>query len=236
MAAAPHGTPPGEGLTYEEIVDNLIDLFRRTWGLPASGPVPWGAFLRLSDRIHARYEIPSTTVTPMMRRLLFGLGFAAGPRYPVGVGTYVGYAWSWLLRDRADPETGPFLDRAIGIDVDSRANQLAARNCAALGHGKRIVFLDADGVTALEGLNRPVDLLYLDLDDERTGKSGYQDVLMTAIPHLQPGALVLAHDPCVPRFAQDFASYHRFVRNSGLFAGVWVLPVDPCGLSIALVR
>ena len=61
-------------------------------------------------------------------------------------------------------------------------------------------------------------------------------MLEAAIPRLRPGALILAHDPCVPVFQQDFADYDRFVTGSGLFWGPWVLRVDSCGLSVAVVR
>jgi len=171
-----------------------------------------------------------------MRRLLFALGLAARPHNVVGVGTYVGYTFSWLLRDRSDTEAAPFFDAAVGIDVDSQANILARRNCAVLDHGVRLGFMDADGVVAVASLEKPIDLLYLDLDDPPRGKAAYQRVLQAAYPRLQPGALVLAHDPCVKAFEQDFAAYHYYVRESGLFSGPWILPVDVCGLSVAVAR
>jgi predicted O-methyltransferase YrrM len=236
MAGGP--IPPlEEAPTYENIVDRLLDLLRQEKALPASpASTPWDAFLRLSDLIHETYEIPSTTITPMMRRLLFALGLAARPRHLLGIGTYAGYAFSWLLRDRTDPEATPFLVDAVGVDVDRRANALARRNCARLGHGDRLTFRDVDGVAALRGSRQEIDLLYLDLDDPRTGKAGYRAALEAAAPRLRSGALVLAHDACVPRFEQDMRSYHEFGRDSGLFANVWVFPVDFCGLSLGMVR
>lgn len=230
------GTQTSE-LTYESIVEYILTILRRAGALPPDPvPTPWDAFLRLSDLIHETYEIPSTTFTPIMRRLLFALGFAARPSNIVGVGTYVGYTFSWLLRCRSDPEAAPFFETAMGIDVDAQANALARRNCAILGHGERLTMVDADGVVAVTGSRQPIDLLYLDIDDPLTGKSAYWRVLDAALPHLPWGALVLAHDPCVPNFAQDFAIYHRYIQESGLFFGPWVFPVDACGLSIAVVR
>jgi len=223
-------------LTYEEIVDRILDVLRRPGGLPQDcAPTPWNAFVKLSDLIHETYEVPSTTFTPIMRRLLFALGFAAQPRIVVGVGTYVGYTFSWLLRDRSDHESGPFCEMAIGIDVDEVANRLARRNCAAIKHGKRLTFIDGDGLTVITELKEPIDLLYLDLDDPLTGKAGYRQVLEVASPLLNSGALVVAHDACVPKFAATFIAYHDYVRQCGLFSGMWILPVDSCGLSIAVV-
>jgi predicted O-methyltransferase YrrM len=229
-------TQPTE-LTYEGVVDRILSMLRRAGALSLNDvPTPWDSFLKLSDLIHERYEVPSTTLTPIMRRLLFALGFGARPRTVVGVGTYVGYTFSWLLRDHADNESAPFCETAIGIDVDAAANALARRNCAAIGHGPRLTFLDGDGVTLITKLKEPIDLLYLDLDDPVTGKAGYRQALEAASPFLRPRGLVLAHDACVSKFAPDFVAYHSYVRECGLFSGTWILPVDFCGLSVAAVR
>lgn len=225
------------GFTYEGIVDGILALLQRAGALPPRPePTPWDAFLRLSDVIHTTYEVPSTTFTPIMRRLIFALGFKARPRVIVGVGTYVGYTFSWLLRDRADGESAPFCESAFGIDTDAAANKLARRNCAAIGHGGRLTFMDGDGVALLPQFKEPIDLLYLDLDDPATGKAGYRRALEAASTLLRPGGLVLAHDACVGKFASDFDAYHGYVQESGLFSGTWVLPVDHCGLSVAAVR
>ena len=224
-------------LTYEEIVEDLLRLLRQAGALPSDGlAISWEAFLRLSTLVHEHFEIPSTTITPMMRRLLFALGCAARPGRLVGVGTYVGYSICWLLRDRTDPETGPFCYTALGVDVSASANDIARRNCARLGHGDRLSFVTGDGEAVVAGLESPIDLLYLDLDDPRSGKAAYSRVLASAIAHMRPGALVLAHDPCIARFAPDFKVYHDTVRRSGHFSGYWVLPVDACGLSVAVAR
>ena len=224
-------------LTYEDIIDDLLDLFRQTDSIPtAVSPTPWDSFLRLSELIHNTYEVPSTTFTPVMRRLLFALGYASRARNIVGVGTYVGYTFSWLLRDRTDPETAPYCEMAVGIDIDSSANALARRNCDRLGHGQRLTFIDSDGEVAIANSDWTIDLLYLDIDDAVTGKSGYKRILEVALDHLLPGAIVLAHDPCVPAFREDFDSYNAFVNACEMFSHSWILPVDACGLAVAVVR
>jgi len=223
-------------LTYEHIVDRIIDLLRCAGAVQGnSSPTPWNAFLRLSSLIHDAYEIPSTTFTPMMRRLLFALGFAAQPQTVVGIGTYVGYTFSWLLRDRRDSESNPFPEMAVGMDVDESANQLARRNCSVLNHGTRLSFLDGDGITLLTRLETPIDLLYIDVDDPVVGKGGYRQVIETASSLLSPGALVLAHDACVPKFAADFAAYNGYVKRCEIFRDTWIFPVDDCGLSVTAV-
>jgi predicted O-methyltransferase YrrM len=222
--------------TYERIIDDVVELLRASGALPVGPPTPWDSFLHLSDVVHAGFTIPSTTITPVLRRLLFALGFAARPRSLVGVGTYVGYAFAWLVRDRRDRRSSPFLDRALGMDLDPEANRLARRNCERLGHRTRLLFADADGTVTAAYPRAPIDLLYLDLDDPDERKAGYVRALNAASDRLAMGALILAHDPCVPAFESDFAAYHGLLRSSTRFEGPWVLPVDDCGLSVAMVR
>lgn len=219
--------------TYEEVVDDIVEWLRRKGAVASALPTPWDSFLRLSALVHEGFEIPSTTITPVLRRLLFAIGLAAAPQNVVGVGTYVGYAFAWLLRDRSDPGSSPFIGTALGIDVDLHANQVARRNCALLGHGARLRFADADGTVADAYPAETIDLLYLDLDDPGERKAGYVRALDAACGRLGTGALILAHDPCVPKFAKGFAAYHEFVRASSRLRGPWILPVDECGISIA---
>jgi predicted O-methyltransferase YrrM len=222
--------------TYEDVVAQALRLLVRTGALRGPCEVPWDAFYRLSDVIHDVYDVPATSFTPIMRRLVFALGFAIAPRHVVGVGTYVGYTFSWLLRDRQDRAGQPFCASACGVDIDPNATLLARRNCASLNHGKRLRFICADGRAALARWRRPIDLLYLDLDDVRAGKGGYLDSLASASPALCPGAVVLAHDPCLPRFDEDFRTYHQYIKDTKRFTGPWILPVDACGLSIAVAQ
>jgi predicted O-methyltransferase YrrM len=224
-------------LTYESIVEGLLASLHSA-GLLASPPPPvsWDSFLRLSNLVHQRFQIPATSFTPMMRRFLFALSHAASPKSIVGVGTFVGYTLAWLLRDRADAESGPFVEHAIAIDVDPEATATAARNCAWLGHGGRLKFVAADGAAAIGALDRGIDLLYLDLDDPYRGKSGYCDVVLAALDTLHPGTLVVAHDACEAVFHADMKRYNALLRSLGCFQGPIVLPIDPCGVSVAAFR
>lgn len=228
---------PVEGLTYEEIIDSIVAMLQGSAALPPRrGPTPWDSFIRLSDLVHANYHVPSTTVTPVMRRLLFALGFAARPATIVGVGTFVGYAFTWLLRDRAEAASGPQFDFGLGLDVQNDATALAISNCANLGHEERLQFRTEDGAAAVSAFRRPIDLLFLDLDDPVSGKAGYVEVLRAALPRLSPAATVLAHDPCVARFHEDFSHYHKFIESTDAFSAGCVIPIDACGLALARVR
>lgn len=221
--------------TYEGICDAIVGDLRRAGAIPPAGrPTPWDSFLRLSRTVHDGFYVPGTTLTPMMRRLLFALATATTKRHLVGVGTFVGYAFAWLLRDRDDADSGPHFEWATGVDVDAAAVEMARKNCRVLGHGERLSFVAAEGAGMLRELDRSVDLLYIDVDDPVEGKAAYSTVLEAALPLLEPNALVLAHDPIVPRFRAAFSRYEQVVEDSGCFTASWTLPVDDCGLLVSV--
>ena len=218
-------------ITYEEIAERLACTVLADASLPSG---MWDEFLSLSANVHENFEVPSTTVTPMMRRLLFAIGRAARPSSVVGVGTYVGYGFSWLLGERS--ASGTVWTSGLAVDRDQDATALAASNLAHLGHEERLTCLAADGSTALAGYDREIELLFIDVDDPGSGKSLYRDILASALPVLARGAVVVAHDACVARFAGDFEKYHEFMDSTGRFTKAIVLPADECGLSVATVR
>ncbi len=222
-------------VTYEEICDVVVGELAQSGYVPAGDlSVPWDAFLRLSDIVHQRFVIPSTTITPIMRRLLFALGWASRKRHLVGVGTFVGYAFAWLLRDRRDATGGPHLESGLAVDLDPAAVALSVNNCRVLSHGERLDLRVAEGASLLRSLGRPIDLLYIDVDDPIEGKQAYASILEAALPWLEPRALVLAHDPLVPQFLDAFAAYHNLVQSCGAFAATCTLPVDECGLVVSV--
>ena len=66
-------------------------------------------------------------------------------------------------------------------------------------------------------------------------KSGYAEVLEAARPKLTPGALVVAHDACVPLFAPDFERFHDVIKHDSGLLGPQILPLDECGVSVSRV-
>lgn len=222
--------------THDQVAEFALEVLLRGGALPRREFTPdWAAFSRLSQRVHERFEIPSTTFTPIMRHLLFLLGTYAVPRRIVGAGTFVGYTLSWLIRDRTDSPPGQAPEEVVALDVDAEATATARRNLGLLNHGHRVEARAQDAVAYLTRRCAPVDCLYIDVDAPDGRKGIYADVLGAALGSLRRGALVLAHDPCVALFAEAFERYHRLVEGHPRLAGPWVLPVDACGLSVAVV-
>lgn len=219
----------------ESLVDSYLAFLSAKGALPTPlPPTPWASFHALRSLVRRTFDVPWTTYSAAMEHMIFGIACAFRPRSVIGVGTFVGYTFAWQLRDRRDTASGPHVRMALGIDTDARANVVARKNCARLGHGERLRFIDGDGVDVINSIAGEIDVLYLDLDSPQSGKGEYLDVLISALPRLSDVALVLAHDSLVPKFEADMAVYHDFIAESGDLLGPWILPIDECGLSVAL--
>jgi predicted O-methyltransferase YrrM len=218
--------------TNEEIVDQLVTALGKAGLFDEVSPIPWTRFGFLARMIHRQFQVPGSTLTPIMRRLLFGIGYASRGRQVVGIGSYVGYALAFLASG-ASCHTPT--ERVTGLDPNRSANELARRNLAALPNLGEVVIVDGQSPGDLNAVPGAPDVVLLDLDSPRTGKLGYADALLGLVDRLPSGAVVAAHDACVSRFAEDFGAYHEVVDRHPRLRGPWILPVDRCGLSVSRV-
>jgi predicted O-methyltransferase YrrM len=201
--------------------------------LPAAG-FPAEAFHELRERVHAAFDVPETSITPMMSRTLFALAASLRPRRVVGVGTYAGNALVWLA--------GPGLCRpplcdepeVLGCDIDAGATELARSNFRRLDAQAGVDLVCADGLDVLAASAEPIDLLYLDADRPEDRKGIYLPLLEAALPRLRPGSVVLAHDVLLPLFAEHVRGYLERVRDPDAFRVSVPLPVDDCGLELTI--
>jgi predicted O-methyltransferase YrrM len=198
-----------------------------------TGRISWPAFRDLSDKVFAGFAVEWTSLSLTMCRTLFALACCGRPRAVLVLGSHVGLAGAFLLRDRTDARCNPPVECFVGIDPDEAATAVARRNCALLGHGARASILATTGQQYLAAPERRFDLLLIDIDDPATGKADYAELLQLALPHLEPGALVLAHDPLVARFGPDMDIFHDWIAADPRLTGPWILPVDDCGLTVA---
>jgi predicted O-methyltransferase YrrM len=164
-----------------------------------------------------------------MARLLYGIAHVARPARILVVGSYFGNTLVWLAGPGFGPEPAYRGERALGVDVDATAVAGARANFARLGTGPGVRVDVLDGHLAAG----PFDLVLLDADDPVRRKGVYVSLLDALYPHLTPGALVLAHDICVPAFAGQLAGYRAAVRRPDRFAGSLSLEIDPCGLELS---
>lgn len=214
--------------THEEIVDQVVLGLTQVGALPSAAPVAWPEFGRFARVVHEGFVVPASSLTPIMRRLLYAIGHATQAAEVLAVGSYVGYALAFLAG-------GASPTRLSGLDPDAEANALARANLQLIATPESINIIDGTAPAALSLVTGRPDLVLLDLDDPEHGKDAYTDSLDALLPVLAPGAVIVAHDVSVARFAADFVRYDEFVRTHPELRGPWSLPVDACGLSLTLV-
>lgn len=204
-------------------------------GLLPDRPVPdWERFRSLRARVRATFVVPETSITPLMARVLYGIAHLAQPRRILGIGTSCGNALVWL----AGPGFGPGGSyrgmRAVGMDTDATSTEVARTNFSRLGMDPGLELACMDGHLAADlAAGEAFDLLLLDADDPVRRKDVYLSLLDALYPCLAPGAIVVAHDICVPRFAEQLGRYLQAVADRDRFAGSLSLPVDACGLALS---
>lgn len=217
----------------DELVASVVRRLRAGGLLPAGARFDAEAFHRLRERVHACFDVPQTSVTPLMARLLFAIGDGLRPRRLLVIGSYCGNTLVWLAgRAVLDDDTGAV---AIGCDVDEQACGIARSNFRRLAANHIVGIETADGHRVAAAHRQPWDLLLLDADSATDRKAVYESLLDAALPWLPPGSVVLAHDTALPLFAGDLAGYLRRTRDRSVFAASAHLAVDPCGLEMSVV-
>lgn len=193
----------------------------------------WAAFRDFRQRVREAFEVPQTSVTPLMARLLYGVAHLARPARILVVGSYYANTLVWL----AGPGFGPVAsypgEAAVGVDVDAEAVAGAAGNVARLGTDGRISVAVLDGHAAGDRIGGRFDLVLLDADDPIRRKEVYLSLLDALLPHIADGGLVLAHDICVPVFGSEMARYQQATRDPDRFSGTVSYEIDPCGLELS---
>jgi len=184
----------------------------------------WAAFRDWQALVNARFEVPTSSITTRMARLLYAISRAAQPRTIVCAGSAWGNALVWLAGGSPEAE-------CTGLDIDPDASAVAVRNFEAVDRAVNILVEDAR--TVADRLP-PVDLLLLDADDAETGKGILVPILESLAPVLHPGSLVLAHDSALPTFARDFVSYRTALVARAAQRTINV-PIDRCGLEVTLL-
>ena len=115
------------------------------------------------------------------------------------------------------------------VDPDPTACAVARRNFASYGDAVRVV--TATGQDALAENRAPLDLVVIDAELPRTdpdpelrGKGVYRALLAAALPHLAPGAHVVAHNILLADATGDAALAEVAARNAGELVRSWPWP------------
>lgn len=220
----------------DRLAAEILDRLAKAGFLPEGDlTFPAEDFRLLADRVHAAFSVPHTTMTPLARRVLYGISAAQQPRVMVVLGTFVGYAAVWLFGPALPPNARFDAGRMIGCDIFEPALTQAKDNFEELCPGDSPVeLLLEDAHEFLDRMSEPIDLLYLDVDSQERGKRDYHDLLRRSEERLNKNALVLAHDVTHPFYVEDVADYQQAVKDKSRFRRTATLHIDPCGLEVTM--
>ncbi|WP_374721074.1 O-methyltransferase [Peribacillus tepidiphilus] len=173
-------------------------------------------------------NVPSTTISPIMERMLFATSSSRRIKNVVILGSYYGYALFWLAGGLNNPEN----KKVVGFDINKDACQSAVQNLKNVG----LDWAEIKTEDAFTGINHfndsSIDLIFIDVE-KNGSKADYPPLLDAWYKKLAPGALVLAHDPVIEKFSEDFKHYFRRVQDENRFSISVTLPIDECGLCIS---
>jgi len=223
------------GRTAEiEIVDSILEFLKINELISRNQTYNKEQFSRLRKEIHDKFEIPWTSITPVMERLLFMLSSVKEPESMFAAGIFCGNTFIWNSAPvmlRSDSER---LIRMIGVDIDKQAIDLAKKNFNSLSLENTVDLYCEDALVTAEKIDHELDYVYLDADDKEKGKKIYLDILKILYPKLKKGGWVLAHDSNQWSFRPDFAIYKSYVRDKQNFQESISFDVDPYGLELSI--
>ncbi|MBB3602762.1 putative O-methyltransferase YrrM [Mycolicibacterium sp. BK556] len=214
--------------SVEEAIGAVLSSLRANGFEFLEGEINWREYQTTSYAIHHGFDVPATSITPQMRRALFAIGNLWPDPSILGLGTHAGYAVAWLW---AGARARHGHARLCGYDTDRGAVSLATKNFRqvfGVENSTRFVLHDACVPSVIE----PVGVVYLDIESPEGRKWGYMKALDAQLTSLTRPGLLVAHDPLVPKFAEEMASFKRHAVTSGFCEPV-ILPIDSCGVLLA---
>lgn len=191
-------------------------------------------FYQLYEILERNFVIPKTSITKIMSRMLFSIGYSKKPRVMVGAGTYTGHALAWLsgyhiLGDAVDKM------KIYGLDISAKSTEIAKKNFSKIST-ENITLLEVDAIKWLKNTSEAIDLLYIDIDTKEDGKRRYTELLDVAYPKMSPDSLIIAHDTKEEIFKNDMKPFLEGILDESKFKSSINLSIDPYGLSITIKR
>ena len=216
----------------KELAIAAADFLRQIGFVTPSDSAFWDGFERFREQVKSRFDVPGTSITPAMERLLYLLGAVKRPRRLLAMGIYCGNTLIWNLPTDA---AGRFLtDRITGVEIDEESVAMARRNFAHFQNAGPVNIVCGDGVAFAEAITEEVDYVYLDADNQELGKGLYLEILQRLYPKIARGGWVVAHDVNFPYFRKQLEGYQRYVRDPKLFSETITFDVDAYGIELSI--
>tara|TARA_Y100001934_G_C12220331_1_gene710421 strand:+ start:440 stop:1078 length:639 start_codon:yes stop_codon:yes gene_type:complete len=135
----------------------------------------------LREATYARMQVPQMLSGPLVGQTLKTLTALSGGRLAVEVGTFTGYASSWIAEGLT--ESG----KLITCDVDAECTALGQEAWQKMGQDQQIELRLGPALETLADLSEPIDFVFIDAD-----KANYANYFDLLLPKLRPGGVMVA--------------------------------------------
>lgn len=227
-------------LDEAENIDKVVAQMRELEVLTGPGECNHTSFEALRSAVKEHFEVPWTSITPPMERLLYSISAVNQPRNIVAIGIFCGNTLIWNIGSACGPGCCYSAERLVGVEIDSEKTALARANLERIGALDSVELLAEDGHETLERVDYPVDLLYLDANGPLPGTTGpstkkiYLTLLQRAYDKMPPGSLVVAHDTVPEWFVRSAGEYLDFVRDPAHFRESISVEPDKVGIEVSV--
>ncbi|MCA2960184.1 MAG: hypothetical protein IOD12_08020 [Silvanigrellales bacterium] len=187
------------------------------------------------ERVRSALNVPETSFSPRMERVLYGLAHAFEPKTTVFLGSYRGYGAAFAGAHALECSGGPeSRARLWCCDVSAEDSAFCRNGFGLIAHSDTYVVETLDAFDFIERLER-IDCLVLDVDCPMRGKAIYAPLLEAALRKMNSHGIVLAHDVLVPRFSEDLMPYLKSVADPARFLWTRRVSLDDAGLEVSCV-
>lgn len=213
------------------IVDEAL-LALRDRGIIPRASYDRDAFAAHREAVRESFEIPWTAISPRQERLIWALNAIRRPARMIAAGIFCGFTFICNAGAGVGPGAVYDAEDLVGVEIKAEEADRARRNVETVAPNGPARIVAADAVEFVRDYCGMIDLLYLDANGDRgRGKGIYLEILEAALPHMAPGALVLAHNSV--NSAEKLADYLAFVRDpQNMTASVNVV-LDGEGLEVS---
>lgn len=138
------------------------------------------ALMRRMEAYAEEHDVP--IIGPVSGRFLYTIAKLHGSSRILEAGTAIGYTSLWFAR-----ATEAWDGRITTLDSNPDMAEIARDNLKEAGVSDRVEIVVGDALNALETLDGPFDLCFIDHEKEQ-----YQEFLEVALPKIASGGVILA--------------------------------------------
>lgn len=223
----------GRSSAEEEIVDAALKMLISLNLVSPEANYNKTAFDKFRTEVKGAFRGTWTSITPVMERLIYMLTAVKRPLNLVELGSFWGNTLAWFAGPCLGRNREYEAEKIYGIDIDIEMTEMARRNFAMLKNCEAVELIAEDASIALNKIDGPIDILYLEAKDE-SNKSGYLEFLKQAYNKLPPGAWVIAHDSTAYDHQDDLREYLAWVRDKSNFSESISFDIDRYGLELSI--